>query len=584
MTLLLLSGDQSARENEKEREREPKARGRALKPSHRLQVLPLCSAYRAQGFHADANEPRARFLQGQGRGGGNPNRLLAASCIIFKTERVARWEPGDEWGRATHRHGASARGERTALFYGGRGEGSAAPRAVPGATCGPRSEPGTRPRSRSPGAALSHFLLPSLFFPAPPTSPQAATVEASGSPRPASPSFAGTSPSEGRGAPSGSSSRSPPRVRSRSETELRRAQNGGRAHGRPTRVPGRPRGAAPTWKRSAPSPRESLLRASPGRDEARGPREDGAARAGERSGPRGPSRTPSYGPGSALLLRAAAPRPRGRRGHAAMPRGICGASDAGAAGHAGVRLPRRPAADRPPPPHAGRGPPSAPRTRRGRAAGVSGRGAARALPSGRTRDTCSRFHSPRRPGSADVYGARLGLPAAHPRGRRRTSALAAPRRAVRGEEPREAAPAGASPHVRSAGPLPRRPPPPAPRSRGARRGAGFGAGGAAGRERRWRGARGSPRLGAARPQEAPISMSQWRRRAVTGRAGQISPPGPADTKGTGRKGERRGAPIRSPGGRRHGSAPAARLPGPGPPHRYLPAALARRCADGAGSG
>lgn len=331
MTLLLLSGDQSARENEKEREREPKARGRALKPSHRLQVLPLCSAYRAQGFHADANEPRARFLQGQGRGGGNPNRLLAASCIIFKTERVARWEPGDEWGRATHRHGASARGERTALFYGGRGEGSAAPRAVPGATCGPRSEPGTRPRSRSPGAALSHFLLPSLFFPAPPTSPQAATVEASGSPRPASPSFAGTSPSEGRGAPSGSSSRSPPRVRSRSETELRRAQNGGRAHGRPTRVPGRPRGAAPTWKRSAPSPTESLLRASPGRDEARGPREDGAARAGERSGPRGPSRTPSYGPGSALLLRAAAPRPRGRRGHAVSaaratpePRGTLG--------------------------------------------------------------------------------------------------------------------------------------------------------------------------------------------------------------------------------------------------------------------
>lgn len=123
MTLLLLSGDQSPRENEKEREREPKARGRALKPSHRLQVLPLCSAYRAQGFHADANEPRARFLQGQGRGGGNPNRLLAASCIIFKTERVARWEPGDEWGRATHRH-RPREGSARRCFTGGAGRGA----------------------------------------------------------------------------------------------------------------------------------------------------------------------------------------------------------------------------------------------------------------------------------------------------------------------------------------------------------------------------------------------------------------------------------------------------------------------------
>ena len=405
----------------------------------------------------------------------------------------------------TQARGVRARGAHGVVLRGARGGERGTARCAR-RYCGPRSEPGTRPRSRSPGAALSHFLLPSLFFPAPPTSPQAATVEASGSPRPASPSFAGTSPSEGRGAPSGSSSRSPPRVRSRSETELRRAQNGGRAHGRPTRVPGRPRGAAPTWKRSAPSPTESLLRASPGRDEARGPREDGAARAGERSGPRGPSRTPSYGPGSALLLRAAAPRPRGRRGHAAMPRGICGASDAGAAGHAGVRLPRRPAADRPPPPHAGRGPPSAPRTRRGRAAGVSGRGAARALPSGRTRDTCSRFHSPRRPGSADVYGARLGLPAAHPRGRRRTSALAAPRRAVRGEEPREAAPAPFRParaaplptcappgRFRAARPLPLRDPAAPGGARGSGRavppagsGAGAGPGGAPGSGRRGR--------------------------------------------------------------------------------------------------
>lgn len=222
--------------------------------------------------------------------------------------------------------------------------------------------------------------------------------------------------------------------------------------------------------------------------------------------------------------------------------------------------------------------------RRGQAAGRQGAKAPRALPSGRTRDTCSRFHSPRGPGSGDVYKAELGLPAAHPRGSRRTSVPATPHRSEPSEDAGRPAPSGpgsGSPHVRSVGPLQRRPPPPAPGSRGAQRGAGLGAGGAAGGERRWRGGRGSPRLGAARPQEAPISMSQWRRRAVTGRAGQISPPGPADTKGTGRKGERRGAPIPSPGGRRLGSAPAAHLPGPGPPRRYLPAALVRRCADGA---
>lgn len=95
----------------------------------------------------------------------------------------------------------------------------------------------------------------------------------------------------------------------------------------------------------------------------------------------------------------------------------------------------------------------------------------------------------------------------------------------------------------------------------------------AGRERgRGRGAAlargpGEPpaRCGAARPQEAPISAGQWRRRAVTG---QIWPPLPAGTKGTGHGGETPKGLGGPRGPARHGAAP--HLPGRGPPRRYLP--------------
>lgn len=100
----------------------------------------------------------------------------------------------------------------------------------------------------------------------------------------------------------------------------------------------------------------------------------------------------------------------------------------------------------------------------------------------------------------------------------------------------------------------------------------------AGRERgRGRGAAlargpGEPpaRCGAARPQEAPISAGQWRRRAVTG---QIWPPAPAGTKGTGPGGDPRAA-RRPPGPVPARARPAPARPGPAPP---LPA---RRAAGG----
>lgn len=89
VTLLLLSGDQSARrECEREGEGEkPKAGGRALKPSHRLQVLPLCFAStEAELLMQMQMKTRACFLfRGKERGGGgSPNCLSTGSGRILK--------------------------------------------------------------------------------------------------------------------------------------------------------------------------------------------------------------------------------------------------------------------------------------------------------------------------------------------------------------------------------------------------------------------------------------------------------------------------------------------------------------------
>lgn len=92
VTWLLLSRDQSA-ERECEREGEkPKAGGRALKPSHRLQVLPLCLAYtEAKLLMQMQMRTRASFLfsgeeerERGGGGGGSPNCLSTGSGRIFK--------------------------------------------------------------------------------------------------------------------------------------------------------------------------------------------------------------------------------------------------------------------------------------------------------------------------------------------------------------------------------------------------------------------------------------------------------------------------------------------------------------------